>query len=119
VTEYLLDTSVLIDLIYEDEQAIRVHDGIAGEAATTTASVYELTKFFEEVPDLLTRKTVFDLSTDDAAEAGRLYRDLHGRGELLGEVDTVIAGTARNRGLTLVTRDDDFERVADVDLELF
>ncbi|MWG34414.1 type II toxin-antitoxin system VapC family toxin [Halomarina oriensis] len=119
MTEFLLDTSVLVDLIYEDEQAVRGHADIAGDAATTTTSVYELAKFFEEAPELLARKTVFDLSPADAAEAGRLYRELHDRGALLSEVDTLIAGSALNRNLTLVTRDDDFERVSALDLELF
>lgn len=119
MTDALLDTSVLIDLVYEDEEAITVHDELAGTVATTTVCLYELAKFFEEAHELLADREVYPLASADAAEAGRIYRTLHDRGELLGETDTLIAGVARTRGLTLVTRDDDFERVPDLDLRLF
>ena len=44
------------------------------------------------------------------AEIRRQLRPPHGPG-LIGDVDTLIAATALERGLTVVTTDSDFERV--------
>ena len=45
------------------------------------------------------------------AEVRRHLRPPHGPG-LIGDIDTLIASTAIERNLTLVTTDQDFERVA-------
>jgi predicted nucleic acid-binding protein len=120
VSEYLLDTSYLIDLIYADDDAVSLHEEIGGQAVTATVCVYELAKFVESDLDVLFEtREVLPFSRSDAAAAGAVYRELHDTGDLLGEMDTVISGIARNRGLTLVTRDDDFGRVAGLDVQYY
>jgi len=45
------------------------------------------------------------------------YADIHRqlcRGQLIGDVDTLVAATALQRNLTLVTTDSDFERVPEL-----
>lgn len=56
------------------------------------------------------------LTVDGAAEAARIDAELHGAGEPLGALDTLIAGTVREAGGAVVTHDDHFERVDDLDV---
>lgn len=120
MSEYLLDTSYLIDLIYENDDAVSLHEEVSGRAVTTTICLYELAKFVESDLDaLFGTKEVLPFSRSDATETGAVYRELHDTGDLLGEMDTVISGIARNRDLTLVTRDDDFGRVAGLDVRYY
>ena len=118
MSEYLLDTSYLIDLIYENDDAVSLHEEIGGQAVTATVCLYELAKFVESDLDaLFEAKEVLPFSRTDPVEAGVVYRELHDTGELLGEMDTTISGIARNRNLTLVTRDDDLGRVSGLDVQ--
>ena len=50
-------------------------------------------------------------------EIRRKLRPPHGPG-LIGDIDTLIAATALERGLTLVTTDSDFERVPELSVML-
>lgn len=117
---YLLDTSFLIDLVNREDSALDVHEKIRGTEVTATVCVYELSKFSRFDPnERFGGKEVLDFTVDDAAEAGKVYRETSADGKRLSEMDALIAGTARNRDLTLVTRDADFERVDDLDLKLY
>lgn len=51
------------------------------------------------------------------ADLRRQLRPPYGPG-LIGDIDTVIAATALEHGLTLVTADSDFQRVPDLDIML-
>ena len=51
------------------------------------------------------------LTVGGAAETGRIDRELHGRGEPIGPLDTLVAGIVRNESGTVVTRGDQFTRV--------
>ena len=51
------------------------------------------------------------------AEIRRQLRRPRGPG-LIGDVDTLIAATALDRGLTVVTTDSDFQRVPDLEVML-
>jgi len=51
------------------------------------------------------------------AELRRQLRPPHGPG-LIGDIDTLIAATALEHGLTLVTTDTDYQRVPDLKLTL-
>jgi predicted nucleic acid-binding protein len=54
---------------------------------------------------------------DRYADIRRHLRQPHGPG-LIGDIDTLIAATALERNLTLITTDGDFERVPDLKLIL-
>lgn len=55
---------------------------------------------------------VLPLDNDDARHGGEIRAWLETRGEVIGAYDLLIAGQARSRGLTLVTRNvRAFERV--------
>lgn len=117
---FFLDTSFLIDLIDERSDALVLHEDIAGDETTGTVCVYELAKFAEFDPDdLLAGRELLPFSPADASEAGSVYRELANAGTPIGETDTQIAGTVRNRGLTLVTRDEHFREVPDLDTRYY
>jgi predicted nucleic acid-binding protein len=115
MAEYLLDTSFLIDLMNGEERVSETHKETRGEQATSTVCVYELSKFDGFEASLIEEKRVLRFSSDDADRAGKVYRSLSEAGEPVGETDTMIAGVALNRGMTLITRDADFDRVDGLD----
>lgn len=109
---HFLDTSFLIDLIDDRDDAIELHDELAGEETTGTICVYELAKVADFAPSsLFAGKEVLALSSEDAAAAGEVYRELSQEGTPIGEMDALVAGIVRNRSLTLVTRDEHFRLV--------
>lgn len=115
---YFLDTSFMIDLINQEKKAIEIHGRIRGMELTGTPCLYELQKFSEGIESLST-KEVLSLEEEDASEASRIYRELRREGKLIADIDILIAGIVRRRGLVLVTRDGDFERVRGLDLQLY
>ena len=66
----------------------------------------------QELDRLLRRVRVLMLHRQVAWEAGRIERELAANGARLGENDNWIAATARTWGLSLLTRDAAFRRVA-------
>jgi predicted nucleic acid-binding protein len=115
MAEYLLDTSFLIDLINGEERVSRIHEDTRGEQATSTVCVYELSKFDGFETSSIDGKRVLRFSPDDAGRAGKVYSSLSEKGKPVGETDTMIAGVALNRELTLITRDADFDRIDGLD----
>lgn len=117
---YFLDTSFLVDLINVHPSAVPVHEDIAGEEVTGTVCAYELSKVTAaDLATVLAGKEVVPLTVADAIEAGAVFRELSDGGTPIGETDTLIAGTARRRGLTLVTRDEHFRRVPDLETRYY
>lgn len=70
----------------------------------------------EDVQDDLGWVEPIQVTVDGAAEAARIDAELHAGGEPIGALDTLIAGVVRDVDGTVVTRDDHFERVADLDV---
>lgn len=117
---YFLDTSFLVDLIREEEAALSLHGEIRGNETTGTVCIYELAKFARfDYEELFGGKRVLEFSPEDAQEAGEVYREQKERGEPIGELDTQIAGTVRNRDLVLVTRDPHFKGVEGLELRTY
>ena len=54
---------------------------------------------------------VIDLDNDVILEYCRLYDELRGKGEMIGDADLLIAASAKARKLTLVTLDKGFKRL--------
>lgn len=118
--DYFLDTSFIVDLINEKESAVKKHEIIKGQEVTGTPCVYELSKFTDfDISDLFFAKEVLTFRIEDAEAAGKIYYKLREKGRTLAEIDTIIAGIVNNRDLILVTRDSDFQRIEEIDVETY
>lgn len=71
-----------------------------------------------KILDFLSAFNVIGLNKKDSITASRIYKRLRDKGKLIGYFDILISAQAINRGLTLVTKDTDFLKVADEFKEL-
>jgi tRNA(fMet)-specific endonuclease VapC len=125
--KYLLDTNVCIVLMNESSVSVRseyreCHLG-GDELYLSSVSLFELTNgVSKSALAYLSQNRLYDLlnepldvlpfTRDDAAVAGHLRAELERRKQPIGPYDTLIAGQALARGLTLVTGNvREFERV--------
>ena len=124
---YLLDTSLLAAYLFGRLHAVElITPWITRREAATSILVYgEVLEHLKSKPDFprhrtslrrLLREVFPDFLTysimERYADIRRLMRR-QGPG-LIGDVDTLIAATALERDLTVVTTDSDFERVPDL-----
>jgi predicted nucleic acid-binding protein len=129
---YLLDTGTLTALLYarpsvvslitpwlKDHQVAtsvvvygEVFEYIKDRAHFTTHYIALRTLLTEVYPYILTYPIL-----ERYADIRRSMRKPHGAG-LIGDMDTLIAATALERNLTVVTYDTDFQRVPDLAVKL-
>lgn len=125
-----LETSFVIDVLQGRNGARPVMEEIRDEkgrptVTPVTASELWVGAYFgsaeelEAAQNLLDSLTWLDFSRDCARRAGRLQATLAEDGSPLGIADCMIASMAMEHGQTLVTRDDDFERVPDLRLRTY
>jgi predicted nucleic acid-binding protein len=76
----------------------------SGQYPPSPSSVYEALEYTDFTP----------LTPPAAEEAAEIRVTLADRGERIGAFDSLIAGTARDDGATLVTTDDHYDRVDDL-----
>lgn len=119
VKKYLLDTSFLIDLMKRHQKALSTHNIIKGKESTSVICAYELSKYSESAALAILKKDTIPFDKTDASEAASIFRKLRSDGEMIPEMDIMIAGTAINRRLTLVTRDEHFKRIKELDTEFY
>ena len=130
MSRYLLDTGMLTAYLRGRAGAVaRVQPWIdAGEAATSIIVYGEAIEYFKSLPDyarrqMLLRALLRQIRAHDLtyavleryADLRRAMRPPHGPG-LIGDLDTMIAATALEQQLTLVTLDSDFARVPGLSL---
>jgi tRNA(fMet)-specific endonuclease VapC len=129
---YLLDTTVLAALLNNRTGAVNlVTPWMRGhEAATSVLAYAEVVEYtiglsdagarLEALRTLLREIYPYFLTRGIAERYAQIRRQLrppHGPG-LIGDIDTLIAATALERGLTLVTADGDFSRVPGLKIQL-
>ena len=122
---YLIDTTPLAAYLLGRPRAVALLDPWLDhhEAATSVLVYAEIIEYLKGLPDFPTRRSQLRRQLQEIrpyfltyaileryAEIRRSMRKPHGPG-LIGDVDTLIAATALERGLTLVTADTDFARV--------
>src|SRR3989344_7836002 len=127
--KYLLDTSVLAAFLNKRPGTLKlVNPWISKSEATTSLLVYgEVIEYIKNKPkykykhisakNLLKAISPYSLSISIV----ELYADIRlalRRGKLIGDIDNLIAATALERNLTLVTIDPDFKRVPKLKLIL-
>ena len=122
-----LDTSFVIDYWRGEEYAKAFFEGLDDNEPVwiPTIALFELydTAMLSDSPAENVESVAADLGFADslplddgsAREAARIDAELVGRGEEIPLPDALIAGTARDAGMTLVAVDEHFERVPDLD----
>lgn len=116
VKNYLLDSSFIIDLVKGEDKAVQINREIGLKALTSVICFYELARYSEVISDKISEKEVVPFEKSDAMEAADIYRDLRQRGKMIGATDILIGATARSRDCVLVTRDEDFKKIEDLDI---
>lgn len=121
----VLDTDFLISFLKGDAEAKRYLDDGDSYYATTVINSYEVTYVTKGIHEKRRRKAldifsnlyIHPLELEDALSASKIASDLAKEGQMIGTLDTLIAGIVKNRGCTLVTRDEHFRRIEDLDVE--
>jgi tRNA(fMet)-specific endonuclease VapC len=120
---YLLDTGPLTAYLMERPAAVElITPLLQNHELTTSILVYgEMIEYIKSFPDyserriqliqLLTEITPHFLTYDILERYADIRRYLRQRGGLIGDIDTLIAATALEHELIVVTSDSDFERV--------
>ncbi|HEX8625881.1 MAG TPA: type II toxin-antitoxin system VapC family toxin [Allosphingosinicella sp.] len=124
---YLIDTNIVIALTVRDDRALgrmlRYH---RSESGIPTVVLHELyagayaSKRMRRSLDIIETLRLPSISFDaeDARAAGEIKAQLKRRGTPIGPNDVLIAGQARARGLTVVTRNvGEFRRVEGLQVE--
>jgi predicted nucleic acid-binding protein len=125
---YLLDTGPLAALLYNRPGAAQLVTPwiVAHEAATSILNYAEVLEYIAPRPNLPAHQQALRNLLRDVYPYFLTYRILerytqirlalrppHGPG-LIGDIDTLLAATALERHLTVVTMDGDFLRVPDL-----
>ena len=132
MTEYLLDTTPLTALVTNRPAVVAlITPWMRAHEASTSILVYgEVFEALQGRSNLVQRQQELRTLLDEVAphfvdhaimeryaHLRRQLRPPYGPG-LIGDIDTIIAATAIERDLTLVTTDGDFRRVPDLKLTL-
>jgi predicted nucleic acid-binding protein len=120
-----IDTSVIIDFLAGDEKIISIVRELAGkeEIKTTTITEYELLKHRTELKRKLAEKFLsalivcpFDRSS--ARKAALLFEKLSKSGKMINENDLLIAGISLANEEPLLTRDQKFRNIDNVNIKI-
>jgi tRNA(fMet)-specific endonuclease VapC len=126
---YLIDSNVLIELMRSKQHhLVERFRAVLDECFMSTISLAELEYGVrksrdvagnqEKLERILRVFPVIEFSTADALSSGQVRAELEQRGVRIGEHDTLIAGQARARKLTVVTGNTrEFERVSGLRVE--
>ncbi len=130
MTLRLLDANAVIALVARRSDALlqRVEASEPGSLAVSSVVAHEL--YFgayrservafnmETLRLLFTDLAILDFDREDARVASEIRAELKRRGTPIGPYDTLIAGQAKARGLSLVTNNTgEFSRIAGLQLE--
>ena len=120
----LLDTNICIYIIKNKPESVRQHFSryTLGEIAISSITVAELahgvaksanqTKNREALEEFLLPLTIIPFDTQDAHAYGQIRANLERRGEVIGNMDMLIAAQALAKNCKIVTNNTrEFERV--------
>ncbi len=123
----ILDTSTIIDVLEEDEQAVEKLREIENSSEPRTVAsptLFELWsgvvrsnipgKEKEEIKKVIQSMDIKSLEEKSGKIAGRIDGKLMRKGEKIQPQDCMIAGIAINQAETVLTRDKDFDKIAEI-----
>jgi tRNA(fMet)-specific endonuclease VapC len=126
--KYLLDTNVIVDLLRRTSPKLdsRIISCDSGDIVLSAIVLHEL--YYGAFKSRLRSAglaaldrlhfQILDFNREDARQAGEIRALLADRGAVIGPFDTLIAGQALARNLTLITRNTrEFSRVPNLRME--
>ena len=126
----ILDTTVLIDLMKADINAINKIKELKERKLVTTPTIFELwsgiTKSNKPEQEkrkeleILDSQLILNLVRKSAEEAGKISGTLIKEGETIDTEDSMIAGIAKVHNESILTRNvDHFNRIRDIKIETY
>lgn len=128
--QYLLDTSALSAYLLGRPRAVQlISPWIQHQEAATSILVYgEVIEYVRNMlgfqrhqaslRQILRQVSPYLLTYSILERYAEIRLQLRPRGQLIGDIDTLIAATALERNLTVVTIDSDFQRVPGLQVQL-
>ena len=120
-----IDTSVIIDFLAGDEKIVSLVKELAEkeEIKTTTITEYELLKHKTELKRQVAEKflsaiIVCPFDRASARKAALLFEKLSKAGKMINENDLLIAGISLANDEVLLTRDQKFGNIDDVNIKI-
>ena len=120
-----LDTSVIIDFLAGDKEIVALVKEIneKEEIKTTTITEYELIRYKTKIrrqaaEKFLSGVSVCSFDRASARKAALLYEKLRGAGKMINENDLLIAGISLANDELLLTRDQKFGSIDDVNIKI-
>jgi tRNA(fMet)-specific endonuclease VapC len=124
---YLIDTNIIIALTVQDDRIVgrmlNIHSRDSGISTVVLHELYagaydsKRRRRSLEIIETL-RLPLLSFDAEDARAAGEIKAVLKRKGTLIGPNDILIAGQARARGMTVVTRNvGEFRRVEGLAVE--
>jgi predicted nucleic acid-binding protein len=120
-----IDTSVIIDFLAGDEKIVSLIKELAEreEIKTTTITEYELLKHKTELKRQVAEKflsaiIVCPFDRASARKAALLFEKLSKTGKMINENDLFIAGISFSNDELLLTRDQKFTNIDDVNIKI-
>jgi len=120
----ILDTSALIELISGRPTAIKIMEAIGSEIVVTTAlSMHELLvglKKKEEQIFSKVQQSILVLGYNDEAckISASIFKELKQKGNMINQMDILIAAICKENNATIVTLDKDFKKVPGLKVKL-
>lgn len=121
----LIDSDLWIDFFADADPGARAVERLLGDrrAALSVISVFELAcgarriEQVEQIETLISTIEPVALTHSAARRAGEYYLQLRRRGRLIGNQDLMIAATAAELGIAVLTRNHDhFSRIAGLEI---
>ncbi len=116
-TNYCLDTSAFIEILYATDKGKKIQALIAEEPITITVfTLHELfvgmkEKEIEKIETLLKLVSIAEFSKESALHSSVIEKHLRGKGRLVNKMDILIAGMCLQGNYHLITCDNDFESI--------
>jgi tRNA(fMet)-specific endonuclease VapC len=123
---YLIDTDWAVDYLkgidetvrfLQDEEELYISALSVGELVEGIEDSERRDERMESLNDFLAGVTVLSFTRETAVEFGKIRNALRKNGQLIGDIDTMIAATARVNHLTILTENTQhFSKIKELEL---
>lgn len=122
---YILDSSILIEIINNTKRAELIHNTIGNlPVVTTSICLHEiLSGNFNKQEKFIMENILSNIETlphtQEAAQIGaEIFKELKEKGNIINEFDILIAGICKANNATLITLDKDFAKINNLNAKI-